>query len=1033
MGILDRLLPQATKANRAQRLVDPFVGGMVSPRYKDYHSYLSAFKSPWVKACVSVIAYNAANVEYKLYQGDAGDDEHEITSSPLLQLLARPNPLQTGFQLIESIFIDLELTGNCFVALEEQDGRGRPAEMYRLSPDCVTVLPDPVKMVAGYVYTVNGKAIKYQPEELLHLKSPNPLSELYGMGTIEAAEARFDSELAMAEHERQFWRNGAKITGVLTTDGAVDDKVFARLRDNIRNFFRGSGYSTLMLENGLKYQSVSDGPAKLGMLEMSKASRDMILAMFGVPPTKLGILENANYKAQASDEFFWCFTAGTPITVKDRGPVPIEEIGVGDLLLTHEGRYRPVVEARSREYRGRLFTITLAKHAAPLEVSEEHPFYVQRDGREEWVKVGALRVGDMVLGRRLVAEEADPVRSIPTVPANGRGARPLQEVTITPQLAHLIGLYLAEGHLVRRPNGEPERVDFTFSADEHDLIGAAVEGLTLFGKATAGQPTRGAVRVSGGRLAAELLQQFGENAGTKHIPDWLLAAPDSVLSATIAGYWAGDGMVERYRLRASTVSPRLAHDLRLALTRFGAVPSLRVVAAHQKVSNGSTINAREAHIIELTGEDAAIGRRIVGESLIEFDPRGRAGRGGSAAVDERFVSYRIEAIAWRRAQGERIYNMEVAEDHSYTAAGVLAHNTETIDPKLTRLEQELQRLVDLFHPGAGYRLAFDRLNFSDDLPTATVAKLLNETNSMTINELREYRGAEGIGPEGDVILVPSTMVPLDQALAPPQALPAPTLLRALPDPNAPPEQAMMKKLLRVGGAAPASAAIVAKHRDALLSAAERTQTALVAEAFAAQERAVLAAVAGYKRRKAALRVEDIWPDDTGLGEAVRGVHLAASEAAYGTANALGIGVSFDLANPLLEEFVGQLADRVTGINDTTKGALDEQINEGLRRGYSTDQIARGVPGEGYKGITGVFEDAKGYRATMIARTESMAAYQGAAIIAYGAAGIDRVELLDGTDDPVCAARNGKIVTLTEAKTIHDHPNGSLCIIPIVAA
>lgn len=665
-GFLDRF--RATKANRAQALVDPLVTGHVSPRYKDYHSYLQAFKSPWVKACVSVIAYNAANVGYKLQCTDVDGDEveAEVLDSPFLELLAHPNPMQTGFQLLEAAFIDLELTGNCFLALEALNGLRQPAELYRLSPDCVTVLPDPRTMIAGYLYTVNGKQIRYAPDELLHLKSPNPLSDLYGMGTIEAGEARFDSEMAMAEHERQFWRNGAKITGVLTTDGTVDDSVWKQLEGRIRAFFRGSGYSTLMLENGLKYQSVSDGPAKLGMLEMSKASRDMILAMFGVPPTKLGILENANYKAQASDEFFW---------------------------------------------------------------------------------------------------------------------------------------------------------------------------------------------------------------------------------------------------------------------------------------------------------------------------------------------------------------------------------TETIDPKLTRLEQSLQRLVDLFHPGQRLRLAFDRLNFSDDLPTATVAKLLAETNSMTINELREYRGAEKLpGDAGEVILVNHDFIPLDQVLNPPVAPPAPppVQLHALPNPT---EQAMMgKRLLRVGGAAPASAALVAKHRDALLQAAERTQTAKVADAFAAQERAVLGALSAYKRRKAALRVEDVWPaDDTGLTEAVTGAHVAAAEAAYGTANALGIGVSFDLANPLLEAFVGQLAERVVGIDATTKGALDEQINEGLRRGYSIDQIARGVEAEGYKGIAGVFGDAKGYRATMIARTESMVGYNGAALVAYQQGGVQRIEMLDGTDDPACAARNGQIIGLDAAKSVQDHPNGTLCFVPIIAA
>lgn len=675
-SFLDRIFPQATKANRAQALVDTSIGmGSISPRYKDYHSYLQAFKSPWVKACVSVIAYNAANVHYALRQGNDDDQEDAITTSPLLDLLAKPNKMQTGFQLLEAIFIDLELTGNSFLALEEQDGRGRPAELYRLSPDSVTVLPDPETMIAGYVYTVNGRSIKYLPDELLHLKYPNPLSDLYGMGTIEAGEARFDSELAMAEHERQFWRNGAKITGLLTMDGQVTDKVFQRLTDGVRNFFRNSGYSTMMLENGLKYQSVSDGPAKLGMLEMSKASRDMILAMFGVPPTKLGILENANYKAQASDEFFW---------------------------------------------------------------------------------------------------------------------------------------------------------------------------------------------------------------------------------------------------------------------------------------------------------------------------------------------------------------------------------TETVDPKLTRLEQELQRLVDLFHPGQNYRIAFDRLNFSDDLPTATVAEMLARTYSMTINELREYRGADPLPTGGDVILVPSTLVPLEQALAPPA--PAPPQLRVLPDPAGVPEQAA-KRLLRVGSAAPASAIVVTRRRDALFAAAERAHGPAIAAAFAAQERAVLDTLGTYKRRKAVLDPEAVGPDteDAALAAALAALALAALQDAAETALLLDIAIPAGVPLPgatvaaaaVDAEFMA-LIDRagaqVAGINQTTRQALQEQVREGLRRGYSVAQIADGVPTEGYKGIVGVFEEAKTFRTATIARTEAARAYNAAALLLYERSGrVREVQMIDGTAHEPCSSRNGQIISVDAAKSIHDHPNGTLCFVPLLAA
>jgi len=56
----------------------------------------------------------------------------------------------------------------------------------------------------------------------------------------------------------------------------------------------------------------------------------------------------------------------------------------------------------------------------------------------------------------------------------------------------------------------------------------------------------------------------------------------------------------------------------------------------------------------------------------------------------------------------------------------------------------------------------------------------------------------------------------------------------------------------------------------------------------------------------------------------------------------------------------------------------------------------------------------------------------AALLAYDQAGIKTGELLDGTDDDECAARNGKIVTVAEAKGIRDHPNGTLCVVPLIA-
>lgn len=309
------VVPQGTKSSRAQALDYTSnralsARGLTGPKFRDYESYERAYKIAWVRACVQVIAYNAASMAFRMVASGTTNEENdaEIMDSPFIKLMRRPNPYQTGFELREAWWTDLELTGNAYVALEAMTPMGLPTEMYRLRPSRVTIVPDPRTYIAGYRYTVDGRTVEYGPDEVIHLKYANPLDEYYGMGVIEAGEARFESEIAMAEHERDFWGSGAKIMGIFGTDETLDQTTFDRIKDTIRNFFLGSGYSTLLMENGVKYQSVSDSPAKLGMLDMAKASRDQILALFGVPATKLGILEKANYKADEADRYFFTET-----------------------------------------------------------------------------------------------------------------------------------------------------------------------------------------------------------------------------------------------------------------------------------------------------------------------------------------------------------------------------------------------------------------------------------------------------------------------------------------------------------------------------------------------------------------------------------------------------------------------------------------------------------------------------------------------------------------------------------------------------
>jgi hypothetical protein len=105
--------------------------------------------------------------------------------------------------------------------------------------------------------------------------------------------------------------------------------------------------------------------------------------------------------------------------------------------------------------------------------------------------------------------------------------------------------------------------------------------------------------------------------------------------------------------------------------------------------------------------------------------------------------------------------------------------------------------------------------------------------------------------------------------------------------------------------------------------------------------------------------------------------------------------------------------------------IQNTVASGIEQGLSPAQLG--------DALEVALDDAKTfdeYRAELIARTETAQAYNAAALGSYAEFGIDKVEPLDGDEDPECVARLARgPVTLAEAEADEDHPNGTLDWVP----
>ena len=156
----------------------------------------------------------------------------------------------------------------------------------------------------------------------------------------------------------------------------------------------GSTDSFVHLHTHTEY-SMLDGAARLGDLFTETAR-------MGMPA--LAMTDHGNVfgaydfwkKATAAGvkPIIGCLLAGQEIMTAG-GVKNVEDIAVGDMVLTHRGRFRRVLRTMRRPYEGRGYDITLAgRYGRKLTLTEEHPVLIRtRDGVVDWRKPGDIAAG----------------------------------------------------------------------------------------------------------------------------------------------------------------------------------------------------------------------------------------------------------------------------------------------------------------------------------------------------------------------------------------------------------------------------------------------------------------------------------------------------------------------------------------------------------------------------------------------------------------------------------------------------------------
>ncbi|HOI95032.1 MAG TPA: phage portal protein [Syntrophobacter fumaroxidans] len=264
----------------------------------------SCLAIPAVYACTRILAESISSMPLVLFRQLPNGDRTRAVEHPLNYIMHRkPNPLQTSLEFREYLVACICLRGNAYGYIERD--HGEIIAVWPLHPTRMQV-----RLLEGnvleYVYSDKGSTRRFSADEILHLKGLST-DGVIGLSPLSTLRETFGSSQALQEYSSKFFSNAARPAGVLSHPAKLGDEAYNRLKKSWNKRHGGSENtgSTVILEEGMTWQSISLTNEDAQMLESRKFTLEEIARCYRIPPHLVGHLDKMSYNniEQLASEF----------------------------------------------------------------------------------------------------------------------------------------------------------------------------------------------------------------------------------------------------------------------------------------------------------------------------------------------------------------------------------------------------------------------------------------------------------------------------------------------------------------------------------------------------------------------------------------------------------------------------------------------------------------------------------------------------------------------------------------------------------
>lgn len=368
-----------------------------------------------------------------------------------------------------------------------------------------------------------------------------------------------------------------------------------------------------------------------------------------------------------------CFTSSN-LVMSVNGYVPISELKVGDLVLTHRNRYRKVLRVGSEKKE----TISIkSQGSTKIVTTKNHPFYCYNDKNKEselsWKDIITFGNNDKVVSIKWGVDI---------------DSKEFSDIDL-----YILGRFLADGccYKTKRKNRKDSYTyKFKISIGKHKLEHFKSKVDDRFSYIEEGSVCNAFIYK---KEWVEIGEKFGHLAYNKFIPNFILDLPIERLKIFISGYMDGDGHVRKRKSskiiykRNTTVSEKLTLTLSLAIQKcYNGVSIYHSIRPNKHNIANRIVNQKNTYEVSFTEDETKFSKYKLIDDYVAYN----------ITKSKSFIDCGINDV----------YNIEVEEDNSYIVNNLIVHNCQ------------------------GFSFAGKQLNFED--PRSKLffeyVRLLKETN-----------------------------------------------------------------------------------------------------------------------------------------------------------------------------------------------------------------------------------------------------------------------------------------------------------------